>query len=91
MLTIGTGHLGDAVWATPFGRRRLGDAVWATGRLGDGPFGRQANWAMGHLGDAVWAPGHLGDEFWALVHLGDARFQRRNILNKVLYFLIFHF
>ena len=44
--------MGDAVWATPFGRCRLGDetfgrwATWATGHLGDEPFGRQYVWAM---------------------------------------------
>ena len=48
----GPGHLGDAVWATPFGRCRLGDGTfgrrptWATGHLGDEPFGRCGIWEM---------------------------------------------
>ena len=58
----------------PFGRRRLGDAVWATGRLGDGPFGRQAIWAISHLGDAVWATERLGDGPFGRCLLGDAIF-----------------
>ena len=75
------------VWAMPFGRcqlgdDRLGDAVWAMGRLGDGTYGRQDVWAMGHLGDAVWATGRLGDgtygrqDVWAMRCLGDETFGR---------------
>ena len=43
---IGLGHLGDADWATPSGRRKVGDRTtgrqdnWATGQLGNGTTGR---------------------------------------------------
>ena len=57
----GLGHLGDAVWAMPFGRRD----IWAM------PFGRRATWATGHLGDAVWATAYLGDRPLGRCRLGD--------------------
>ena len=59
--------------------------MWATGRLGDEPLGRQAIWAMSHLGDAVWATGRLVDGLFGRCLLCNAMFKQGIV------FLIFHF
>ena len=59
--TLGRCHLGDAVWAMPFGRQD----IWAM------PSGRRAIWAIGHLGDGTSGRCRLGDGPLGRCRLGD--------------------